>query len=84
MRLRRFGLRWSQTRTARRLERENRRLVLMLQLVDSQLLLLKQLEERQELLRSMQRELLESRLYREAGSPELPPGTATMDELLGL
>ena len=77
LRLRHSWTRWLQKRTARRLSRENKRLRLLQQLLDSQLLLLTQLEEKEERLRFVQQELMESARYRTegllAGPPPPPP-----------
>ena len=65
--------RWSLKRAERRLTREQRRLELMLQQQDSQLLLLKELEERQYQLRHRLQEMAESRSFRETPPALLPP-----------
>ena len=64
--------RWSLKRVERRLMREQRRLELMLRQQDSQLLLLKELEERQYQLLHRQQEMAESQQFRET-SPALLP-----------
>lgn len=71
LRSRRSWTRWHLRRTQHRLQREVRRLVLLQQLTDSQLLLVKQLEQRLHPLLQAPQELQESREYREAGSPPL-------------
>lgn len=90
--------RWSLKRVARKLVREHRRLELMLQQQDSQLLLLKELEERQYQLGHRLEEMAESRSFRETPPALLPPEfqvplteqleetrkAARMAELLGL
>lgn len=65
--------RWSLKRVDRKLVREQRRLELMLQQQDSQLLLLKELEERQYQLDHRLREMAESRSFRETPPALLPP-----------
>ena len=65
--------RWSLKRAERRLTREQRRLELMLQQQDSQLLLLKELEERQYQLHHRLQEMAESRSFRETPPALLPP-----------
>ena len=65
--------RWSLKRAERRLTREQRRLELMLQQQDSQLLLLKELEERQYQLGHRLEEMAESRSFRETPPALLPP-----------
>ena len=65
--------RWSLKRAERRLTREQRRLELMLQQQDSQLLLLKELEERQYQLRHRLQEMAESQQFRETPPALLPP-----------
>ena len=65
--------RWSLKRAERRLTREQRRLDLMLQQQDSQLLLLKELEERQYQLHHRLQEMAESRSFRETPPALLPP-----------
>lgn len=65
--------RWSLKRVARKLVREHRRLELMLQQQDSQLLLLKELEERQYQLGHRLEEMAESRSFRETPPALLPP-----------
>ena len=57
----------------RRLTLEQRRLELMLQQQDSQLLLLKELEERQYQLLHRQQEMAESQQFRETPPQLLPP-----------
>ena len=64
--------RWSLKRVARKLVREHRRLELMLQQQDSQLLLLKELEERQYQLSHRLEEMAESRSFRETPPALLP------------
>ena len=65
--------RWSLKRVARKLVREHRRLELMLQQQDSQLLLLKELEERQYQLHHRLQEMAESQQFRETPPALLPP-----------
>ena len=65
--------RWSLRRAERRLMREQRRLELMLQQQDSQLLLLKELEERQYQLHHRLQEMAESQQFRETPPALLPP-----------
>ena len=65
--------RWSLRRAERRLTREQRRLELMLQQQDSQLLLLKELEERQYQLQHRQQEMAESQQFRETPPALMPP-----------
>ena len=65
--------RWSLKRVARKLVREHRRLELMLQQQDSQLLLLKELEERQYQLQHRLQEMAESQQFRETPPALLPP-----------
>ena len=65
--------RWSLRRAERRLTREQRRLELMLQQQDSQLLLLKELEERQYQLQHRLQEMAESQQFRETPPALLPP-----------
>ena len=85
LRLRQFGMRWSQMRLKRRLERETLRTQHLQAMVDSQLLMLKALEERISRLDQSSQELLESLEYRLEGKlPELPPAQDPMDQLLGL
>ena len=90
--------RWSLKRVERRLTREQRRLELMLRQQDSQLLLLKELEQRQYQLGHRLEEMAESRSFRETPPALLPPElqvplaeqleetrkAALMAELLGL
>ena len=64
---------WSLKRVERRLIREQRRLELMLRQQDSQLLLLKELEERQYQLLHRQQEMAESQQFRETPPALLPP-----------
>ena len=64
--------RWSLRRAERRLTRERRRLELMLRQQDSQLLLLKELEERQYQLGHRLEEMAESRSFRETPPALLP------------
>ena len=73
LRSRRSWTRWSLKRVARKLVREHRRLELMLQQQDSQLLLLKELEERQYQLGHRLEEMAESRSFRETPPALLPP-----------
>ena len=61
----------------RKLVREQRRLELMLQQQDSQLLLLKELEERQYQLDHRLQEMAESRSFRETPPALLPPELQT-------
>ena len=65
--------RWSLKRVERRLIREQRRLELMLRQQDSQLLLLKELEERQYQLLHRQQEMAESQQFRETPPALMPP-----------
>ena len=65
--------RWSLRRAERRLTRERRRLELMLRQQDSQLLLLKELEERQYQLQHRLQEMAESQQFRETPPALLPP-----------
>ena len=65
--------RWSLRRVERRLIREQRRLELMLRQQDSQLLLLKELEERQYQLLHRQQEMAESQQFRETPPSLMPP-----------
>ena len=72
---------------ARRLAKEAIRTQLLLQLLDSRLLEVKELELRLELTDSTLAELAESRLFRETGQLALTPGpepTTDLDQLLGL
>ena len=65
--------RWSLKRVERRLTRERRRLELMLRQQDSQLLLLKELEQRQYQLGHRLEEMAESRSFRETPPSLMPP-----------
>ena len=65
--------RWSLKRVTRKLVREHRRLELMLQQQDSQLLLLKELEQRQYQLGHRLEEMAESRSFRETPPSLMPP-----------
>ena len=90
---------WSLRRVEKRQLREQRRLELMLRQQDSQLLLLKELEERQYQLHHRLQEMAESQQFRETPPALLPPEyqqeltdqllqetvkAARMAELLGL
>lgn len=79
LRSRRSWTRWHQKRIQRRLQRETQRLVLLQRMVDSQLLLLKTLEQRANRLLVVQTEDLDSQQYREMQAQPrlvvLPPGT---------
>lgn len=80
-------LRWRRRSLARRLAKEEIRTQLLLQLLDSRLLEVKELELRLELTDSTLAELAESRLFRETGQLALTPGpepTTDLDQLLGL
>ena len=70
-RLRSSWTRWSLARTQRRLEKETRRLQLMQVQLDSQLLLLKRLDNRLLGYQQEQQELVEIRSYRLAEPLEL-------------
>lgn len=80
--------RWRQKRTERRLLREAKRLRLMQLQLDSQLLLLQELELTLEQHRWAERELLESSQFRLQGQlpppPPNPQPPSEMDKLLGL
>ena len=65
--------RWSLRRVEKRQLREQRRLELMLRQQDSQLLLLKELEERQYQLHHRLQEMAESQQFRETPPALLPP-----------
>ena len=65
--------RWSLRRVEKRQLREQRRLELMLRQQDSQLLLLKELEERQYQLQHRLQEMTESQQFRETPPALLPP-----------
>ena len=65
--------RWSLKRVERRQTREQRRLELMLRQQDTQLLLLKELEERQYQLHHRLQEMAESQQFRETLPALLPP-----------
>lgn len=92
LRLRLSWTRWSLTRLQKRQLREEKRLALMLRQQDSQLLLLKELEERQWQASRRLEEMEGSRLYREQEAlpalqlPELLPvsNQQLMNQLLGL
>lgn len=76
---------WSRKSLTRRLARETLRMKYLQAMVDSQLLMLKALEERIAQLDQSSQELLESLEYRLEGKlPELPPAQDPMDQLLGL
>lgn len=80
-------LRWRRTSLARRLAKEAIRTQLLLQLLDSRLLEVKELELRLELTDSTLAELAESRAFRETGQLALTSGpepTPDLDQLLGL
>ena len=80
-------LRWRRTSLARRLAKEAIRTQLLLQLLDSRLLEVKELELRLELTESTLAELAESRAFRETGQLALTSGpepTPDLDQLLGL
>lgn len=78
LRLRRSWTRWLRSRTARKLRKEERRLQLFLQMVDSQHLLLKQLEQRLNPLLTAPQELEHSQRFRETGVLSIsPPEPAT-------
>ena len=64
---------WSLRRVEKRQLREQRRLGLMLRQQDSQLLLLKELEERQYQLQHRLQEMAESQQFRETPPALLPP-----------
>ena len=64
---------WSLRRVEKRQLREQRRLDLMLRQQDSQLLLLKELEERQYQLQHRLQEMAESQQFRETPPALLPP-----------
>ena len=64
---------WSLRRVEKRQLREQRRLELMLRQQDSQLLLLKELEERQYQLQHRLQEMAESQQYRETPPQLMPP-----------
>ena len=64
---------WSLRRVEKRQLREQRRLELMLRQQDSQLLLLKELEERQYQLQHRLQEMAESQQFRETPPALLPP-----------
>ena len=86
-RLRLSWLRWRRTSLARRLAKEAIRTQLLLQLLDSRLLEVKELELRLELTDSTLAELAESRAFRETGQLALTSGpepTPDLDQLLGL
>lgn len=86
-RLRLSWLRWRRTSLARRLAKEAIRTQLLLQLLDSRLLEVKELELRLELTDSTLAELAESREFRETGQLALTSGpeqTPDLDQLLGL
>lgn len=86
-RLRLSWLRWRRTSLARRLAKEAIRTQLLLQLLDSRLLEVKELELRLELTDSTLAELAESRVFRETGQLALTSGpepTPDLDQLLGL
>ena len=86
-RLRLSWLRWRRTSLARRLAKEAIRTQLLLQLLDSRLLEVKELELRLELTESTLAELAESRAFRETGQLALTSGpepTPDLDQLLGL
>ena len=63
-------IRWHHRRTARKLLRREARLRLLQMELDSSLLQLKTLEEHLLILEHSERELLESKAFREAGSPQ--------------
>lgn len=85
-RFRRSWTRWSLTRTERRLAREVHRLHLLRVQLDSQLLWLKELEQRHQQLLNRQQEEQGSSLFHLQG--QLPPPEQSprelMDQLLGL
>jgi hypothetical protein len=84
--------RWRLKRTQRRLAKEQRRLTLLLLMVDSQHLRLKQLEQQLHPLLSASQELMESQQFRLQGKlppPELLPpiplsASEEISRLLGL
>ena len=73
LRSRRSWTHWSLRRVEKRQLREQRRLELMLRQQDSQLLLLKELEERQYQLQHRQQEMAESQQFRETPPALMPP-----------
>ena len=86
LRLRRFGTRWSLTRTRKRMAREEQRLKYLLLYLDAQNLRLKLLDLKVQELELATQELEESLNWRILG--QLPPSPeqteADLDQLLGL
>lgn len=71
LRWRRFSASWRLRRATRALEKESRRQILLLQMVDSSSLRLKELEASVAGSQHRLQEMAESRTFREQGSPEL-------------
>lgn len=85
--LRQSWTRWRLKRTARKIQKEQRRLTQMQLALDSQLLLMKELDQVQDQLRHRLQEMAEAEAFHQRGLLTAEPETAEraeLDRLLGL